>query len=714
MNDDKTVIMAKAFRVAPGTRLNGIYEVESLIGSGGMSEIYKGRNIQTHDDVAIKVILPEYAQDEQMVALFRREALTLNRLSNEAIVRYHVFSHDPAVNLLYLAMEFIDGPTLRDSMKQRPLSQQEACLLISKVAAGMQVAHSEGVVHRDLSTDNIILAGNSVSKPKVIDFGIARSSAINDSTLLSSGFAGKYNFVSPEQLGLYGGKVQETSDIYSLGLVFAAALLGRPLDMAGSHADVVMKRQSVPDLAMINPGVRPLIESMLQPRPAMRPQSMTDIVEQLEKWLPARGENTLRGGRSVRAKPVPLAGTPATSAESKGGGGIVAFLLLAACAGALWYGIAQTEAGRELAGKVMDKVTALSGGAPVAEKGPLGSPVNPETGKSELKAGDPAPTPAANSIAAEQSPGAKTETETAAASKDSRDVKVEAANEEPSAPQVSAAPVEVPVEVETKPVQGTTPEASSKTDVADAAADPIPAEEAIAVPPRVIATSKSDSGPQIASKTPEQPEEESAPEESATGKLTPSEWVAQFDGGTCFHATGSNAGGVISIEGFGAQVEPFEKLDKSFKNAFGVEPQIRLRAVTSKQCPVVDFAHQTRSDMAFSLKSDFLKGGEPVDAKLSGVQAENVSIFVVTPDGIIVNVTALSSRFDDEIIVQIPNEALASKAGSDYLLLAVASDKALVALDKSNAPDSRKFLQELGSEGKGTPITTAVKYLRKK
>jgi eukaryotic-like serine/threonine-protein kinase len=678
MNDDKTVIMAKAFRVAPGTRLNGIYEVESLIGTGGMSEIYKGRNIQTHDDVAIKVILPEFAQDEQMVALFRREALTLNRLSNEAIVRYHVFSHDPAANLLYLAMEFVDGPTLRDSMKQRPLSQQEACLLISKVAAGMQVAHSEGVVHRDLSTDNIILAGNSVSKPKVIDFGIARSSEINDSTLLSSGFAGKYNFVSPEQLGLYGGKVQETSDIYSLGLVFAAALCGRPLDMAGSHADVVMKRQSVPDLSMINPGVRPLIESMLQPRPAMRPQSMSEIVEALEKWIPARGEQTLRGSRAVRAKPVALAGTPASFPNKRSWGMPVIFLTLFACLGGGWYGATRTEQGGKLAESLLEKVAELSNAGPVAQKAAPAVPVNSETGKSEMKAGDPAPAPVESAAVESPLPPVKEEIAGAAAPA----VKPEPTALEPIAQQVS----KTVVETQSRPQ--------------------MPAEKTPTQPP---------SETQIASKAKEKPGAEIAIEERSSDRLTPLEWVAQYDGGSCFHATGSNvAGGSVSIEGFGSQVEPFEKLDQSFKSAFGVEPQIRLRAVTSKQCPVVDFVNQTRSEMAFSLKSDLLNAGEAVDAKLSGVKAENVSIFVVTPDGIVVNVTSLTSRFDEEIIVQIPNEALASKAGSDYLLLAVAADKPLAALDKANAPDPRKFVQELGGEAQGAPLATAIKYLRKK
>lgn len=692
VGDDKTIIMGRSFRVAPGTRLNGIYEVEGLIGSGGMSEIYKGRNIQTQDEVAIKVILPEFAQDEQMVSLFRREALTLNRLSNEAIVRYHVFSHDAAANLLYLAMEYVDGPTLRDSMKQRPLSQQEACLLISKVAAGMHAAHVEGVIHRDLSTDNIILAGNSVSRPKVIDFGIARSSEINDSTLIASGFAGKYNFVSPEQLGLFGGKVRETSDIYSLGLVFAAALLGRPLNMTGSHADVVMKRQSVPDLSMINPGVRPLIESMLQPRPAMRPQSMGDIVEALEKWLPPRGEQTLRGTRPVRAsRPLALAGTPVAPAARNSRGGYVALLLLAVSAAGAWYGVTQTAQGQKLAAVWAAKISALSTKQPPAETPPQKAPVNSATGKSELKAGDP-PTPPVDEAKAPEA-GAVTPAVGEAVGAQTPAVQTPPAEPETPAAQEpaseAAAKVSEPPAVSAPPVLETPPAAETQTQTASKAEPASPVQE-----PK----------PEAATETP-----------NVAAKLSPADWVAQYDGGPCFHVTGGNQrGGKVGIEGFGDRVEPFEKLDKSFQSAFGVEPEIRLRAITKKQCPVVEFAHQSLSKMAISLKSDLLHAGEPVDGSLANVAADNLGIFVITPDGVIVNVTSLSNRFESDVTIQIPNEALASKAGGEYLLLAVASDKPLSALDEKGAPDAAAFLKKLRLEGEGGALESAVKFLRKK
>ena len=137
--------------------------------------------------------------------------------------------------------------------------------------------HQAGAVHRDLSPDNIILPGGRVERAKIIDFGIARSANVGGETLIGGKFAGKYNYVSPEQLGLYGGEVSEQSDIYSLGLVLAAALRGKPLDMSGSQFEVVEKRRTVPDLSDIDPDFRALIEAMLQPDPQDRPASMAEI-----------------------------------------------------------------------------------------------------------------------------------------------------------------------------------------------------------------------------------------------------------------------------------------------------------------------------------------------------------------------------------------------------------------------------------------------------
>lgn len=275
--DDKTRISGGMANTAVGTQLSGIYELDERIAFGGMGEVYRGHNIQTGDHVAIKIVLPEFARDQTILSLFRKEALILNRLSHDAVVRYHVFTIDPGIGRPYLAMEFVDGESLFDIMRRGAMPTEEVRKLCHRLASGLSAVHQAGAIHRDLSPDNIILPGGRVDRAKIIDFGIARSATVGGETLIGGKFAGKYNYVSPEQLGLYSGDVSEQSDIYSLGLVLVAALRGKPIDMSGSQFEVIEKRRTVPDLSDIDDDFRDIVEAMLQPDPQDRPVSMAEI-----------------------------------------------------------------------------------------------------------------------------------------------------------------------------------------------------------------------------------------------------------------------------------------------------------------------------------------------------------------------------------------------------------------------------------------------------
>jgi len=277
VNDDRTRIAVRGSAVSIGTELNQTYCIDSLLGVGGMGEVFKGHNIQTGDPVAIKIVLPEFAQDETILNLFRKEARILNHLNHEAIVRYYVFSIDPTLSRPYLAMEYVDGPSLAAHIRNAALAASEFMPLLRRLADGLHRAHLAGVIHRDISPDNVILPGGLVQNAKIIDFGIARSANVGGETLLGGSFAGKYNFVSPEQLGLYGGEVTPKSDIYSLALVMAGAMRGRPLDMGGSQVDVIEKRRSVPDLTGVPKQFHPVLSAMLLPDPAKRPADMAAI-----------------------------------------------------------------------------------------------------------------------------------------------------------------------------------------------------------------------------------------------------------------------------------------------------------------------------------------------------------------------------------------------------------------------------------------------------
>lgn len=300
--------------VPPGTQLNGIYEIEQRIAAGGMGEVYIGRLIQTGDKVAIKMILPEHANNDLILDLFRKEASTLHGLYHEAIVRYYVFSVDPVLGRPYLAMEYAEGPALGDRVRGGALTADEMAILVPRIAGGLHAAHRAGIVHRDLSPDNIILVDNDVERAKIIDFGIAKAQG-SEGTLIGSGFAGKLKYVSPEQLGLAGGEVTAQSDIYSLGLVFAEAATGYPLDMGGSQVEVIEKRRAVPDLTSVPEFIRPLIASMTQPEPADRPATM----EEVARWTPpvsARAKK--RGAAPVHPR---ARGTEAVE-EKRGSGGL--------------------------------------------------------------------------------------------------------------------------------------------------------------------------------------------------------------------------------------------------------------------------------------------------------------------------------------------------------------------------------------------------------
>ena len=263
--------------VPPGTRLNGIYEIDEMIGAGGMGEIYKSHEIQTGAAVAIKMLLPDVADNEISLALFRREAAALHHLPHDAIVRYFLFTVEPILQRPYLAMEFVDGRSLSDMLQDGALPFEQLVKLLRRIAAGFQAAHDRGIIHRDVSPDNIIVPHGDVTKAKIIDFGIARSTQIGDPTIIGSGFAGKQNYVSPEQVGLYGGDITAKSDIYSLGLVLYYAASGEKLDMGGSQFDLVEKRRRIPDLEAVDARFRPMLRQMLEPDPARRLASMDEI-----------------------------------------------------------------------------------------------------------------------------------------------------------------------------------------------------------------------------------------------------------------------------------------------------------------------------------------------------------------------------------------------------------------------------------------------------
>ena len=324
--DDRTAFEQPAVgSLRPGVRLNDMFEIERLIAEGGMGEVYKGVAVASGDPVAIKLVRPDMARHPDVMALFKREASILHNLLHDAIPRYYVFSVEPDLQRAYIVMEFVDGVSLQNRLASGPLSTAEVRVLLKRIGGALELAHANGVVHRDISSDNIILPNGDPRRAKIVDFGIARAAQAPEGTIIGGGFAGKYKYVSPEQLGLSGGQVTLKSDIYSFGLVIAEALLGHSIDMGGNQAEVIEKRKRIPDLSDIDFSLRPLLTAMLAPNPDDRPANMAEIA--------AWGETVERTQTPVTAptSPPSLRSSPAIAAVA----GAVLLIGLAAAGYAL-------------------------------------------------------------------------------------------------------------------------------------------------------------------------------------------------------------------------------------------------------------------------------------------------------------------------------------------------------------------------------------------
>lgn len=310
---------------AVGVLLSHTYEVQALLARGGMGEVYRTRHAEIGTEHAIKMIRPELAGDPKIVELFRREAATLRTVRDEAVVSYDGVLRDEA-GRVYLIMEFVDGPSLTKRMTEKPLTSSEVRRLRDRLARGLAAAHERGVIHRDMSPDNVILGGGRLENAKIIDFGIAKLTDSTATTIIGDEFAGRYAYASPEQFGLFGGKVDARSDIYSLGLVLAAAALGRPLFQSKSNTSLVAQieaRQRDPDLSALPGELRADLEAMLHADPDARPQSMRALLD------PTTGRDQTVVSTRLVAEPLPplRRTTPAPKANRKA--------LLTAVAGAV-------------------------------------------------------------------------------------------------------------------------------------------------------------------------------------------------------------------------------------------------------------------------------------------------------------------------------------------------------------------------------------------
>jgi len=322
--------------IREGDVLNHIFEVRRFLARGGMGEVFEGVNINSDERVAIKVMLPALAADPNIQAMFRKEARTLTRLSNPALVQYRVLAQEPQLDVLYIVTEYIDGQNLNDVLGDVRPSGDELVALTRRLATGLEVAHNLGAIHRDISPDNVLLEDGRLDRAKIIDFGIAKDLDPSAKTVVGDGFAGKLGYVAPEQLGDFDRQIGPWTDVYSLGLVILAVAQGRNPDLSGSFVDAIDKRRKGPDLAGVPDLLLPTLRRMLAPDPAERLRSMEAVLDALR--APASPLPDAAPAPAAKARPAPTA--PAAAAPRRPslalllGGGAAA---LAAVAGGAIY-----------------------------------------------------------------------------------------------------------------------------------------------------------------------------------------------------------------------------------------------------------------------------------------------------------------------------------------------------------------------------------------
>jgi hypothetical protein len=373
--------------VQVGDVLNHLYQVVRHIDRGGMGEVFEGVNINQDDErVAIKVILPHLAADPNVLAMFRKEARTLTRLSHPALVQYRTLAQEPQLGVFYIVTEFIDGTNLSKLLSTIEASPEELRALMRRMADGLATAHALGAIHRDMSPDNIMLEQGRLDRAKIIDFGIAKDLDAGSQTIVGDGFAGKLNYVAPEQLGDFGREVGAWSDVYSLALTMLAIVNKRDVDMGGTLVDAVDKRRAGPDLSNVPDALRPVFEQMLKPNPADRLRTMAEVIAALDgrgmiatPTAPSAKVKKEKPSKAAKAKPgLPTADGAASHDKRKlmlvGGGALGAVVL----AGALYIGLSNSPS---------DTAAPAGGPAQVAGSAPTGDSLR--TAQEAIAAGIP-------------------------------------------------------------------------------------------------------------------------------------------------------------------------------------------------------------------------------------------------------------------------------------------------------------------------------------
>jgi serine/threonine-protein kinase len=267
-----------------GRKLDGRYEIQEIIGVGGMAVVYKAYDSIDDRIVAVKVLKEEYLKNDEFRRRFKNESKAVAVLSHPNIVK--VFDVSFGDRIQYIVMEYIDGITLKEYIEQQNLlTWKETVHFSVQILRALQHAHERGIVHRDIKPQNIMMLEDGTIK--VTDFGIARFAQSETKTMTDKAI-GSVHYISPEQAR--GGHTDEKSDIYSVGVMLYEMLTGKlPFEAESAVSVAIMQMQEDPKrLRNLNPDIPEGLEDItlhaMQKDPAQRYKSAADMLEDIERF----------------------------------------------------------------------------------------------------------------------------------------------------------------------------------------------------------------------------------------------------------------------------------------------------------------------------------------------------------------------------------------------------------------------------------------------